>query len=82
MDIDQILKDVAFKRMVESLLAEVVLEPTKEGESLKPNRSEPMDVEPLIAEDALVIEEKGEEAQREPTTTKDTKSREKSPTGG
>jgi hypothetical protein len=80
--INQILKDVAFKRMVEKPLAVVVLELTKLAESLEPNHSRPMDVGPPTIEDTLMTEEKGEEAQRDPVTTEATKSREKSSIGG
>ena len=52
------------------------------GESSEINYSEPTDVEPPIVEDAVVTEEKGEEAQREPTTAKATNSRDLSPTDG
>jgi hypothetical protein len=80
LEIDQILKDVAFKRTVETPLTVMALEPTKVGESSEPNCSEPMDVELPTAEDSLVAEEKEEEAQHKPTTIKDPKSREKCPT--
>jgi hypothetical protein len=61
LDIDQILKDVAFKRMVETPLTMVAPEPTKVGESSKPNYSEPMDMEPPTVKDALITEERGKE---------------------
>ena len=59
LDIYQILKDVSFNRMVKTPLVVVVPKPTKVGESLEPNRNRPMDVEPPIAEDALMTKEKG-----------------------
>jgi hypothetical protein len=55
------LKDVAFKRMVETPLTMVAPEPTKVGESSKPNYSEPMDMEPPTVKDALITEERGKE---------------------
>jgi hypothetical protein len=69
LNINQILKNVAFKRMVEEPVAVVVPELTNVGESsvsYEPNRGgpivKPVDVKFLVAETTLVTNKNGKEA--------------------
>jgi hypothetical protein len=88
LNINQILKDAAFKRMVEELIAVVVPEPTNVGESsvfFEPNCGgpvvKPMDVKFPVAETTLVTNKNGKEAQCDlATAKKPTKSGEPAPT--
>jgi hypothetical protein len=52
------------------------------GEPSEPNCTEPMDMELLAAEEAPIIEKKGEEELHDPAPAETAKLGEKSPTGG